>query len=76
MNKIDLIIEALEHSMNEIFCDSQFDKLAEALTAARELRDMKPVAWTGVSGVGERIVCESKIYPFLNTPLYALEQSE
>ena len=45
MNKIDLIIEALEHSMNEIFCDSQFDKLAEALTAARELRNMKPVAY-------------------------------
>ena len=76
MNKLDLIIEALEHSMNEIFCDSQFDKLAEALAAARELRELKPVAWTGVSGVGKRIVCESKIYPFLNTPLYTLGDAD
>ena len=73
MNKIDLIIDALEFSLSYT---PYYARHEAALAAARELRDLKPVAWTGVSGVGERIVCESKIYPFLTTPLYALEQSE
>lgn len=73
MNKIDLIIEALEFSLSYT---PYYAKHKAAIAAARELKALKPVAWTGVSGVGKRIVCESKIYPFLNTPLYTLGESE
>jgi len=31
--------------------------------------DVEPVAWMGVSGVGERIVSKTQMYPFLTTPL-------
>lgn|GEM_PF-3800711 len=45
MNKIDLIIFALESAINNIPGDDTEDYCIEALSAARELRDMKPVAW-------------------------------
>ena len=32
--------------------------------------DVEPVAWMGVSGVGERIVSKTQMYPFMTTPLY------
>lgn len=47
MNKLDLIIAALENS-KPINKESSipFDKHLKALTAARELRALEPVAWT------------------------------
>jgi len=38
--------------------------------ALEALEDVKPVAWMGVSGVGERIVSKTQMYPFMTTPLY------
>jgi len=46
MNKIDLIIDALELARNEIHDPTLWtDKVDKALAAARELRELKPVAW-------------------------------
>jgi hypothetical protein len=42
MNKIDLIIDALEKAKDGWQC---FDEYEKALAAARELRELKPVAW-------------------------------
>ena len=45
MNKIDLIIDALDLARNEIHDPTLWtDKVDEALAAARELRALKPVA--------------------------------
>ena len=41
MNKIDLIIDALEQSTPKV----NWDRHHKALAAARELRELKPVAW-------------------------------
>lgn len=41
-----------------------------AAHTAKVLEDVKPVAWMGVSGVGERIVSKTQMYPFMTTPLY------
>jgi hypothetical protein len=43
MNRLDTIIDALENAVSEWQGDS--DEFEKALTAARELRDLKPVAW-------------------------------
>jgi hypothetical protein len=49
MNKIDLIIDALELARNEIHDPTLWtDKVDEALAAARELRELKPVAWAAI----------------------------
>ena len=46
MNKIDLIIDALARSVPVVWTDKhQADRHMEALAAARELRELKPVAW-------------------------------
>jgi hypothetical protein len=42
MNKIDLIIDALEKAKDGWQC---FDEYEKALAAARELKALKPVAW-------------------------------
>jgi hypothetical protein len=42
MNRLDLIIDALEKAKDGWQC---FDEYEKALAAARELREMKPVAW-------------------------------
>ena len=45
MNKIDLIIDALDLARNEIHDPTLWtDKVDEALAAARELRALKPIA--------------------------------
>ena len=41
MNKIDLIIDALSVAQNSVWSKRN----EEALAAARELRELKPVAW-------------------------------
>lgn len=45
-------------------------RVAIAAHKAKVLEDVEPVAWMGVSGVGERIVSKTQMYPFMTTPLY------
>lgn len=65
MNKIDLIIDALEKARDGWQC---FDEYEKALAAARELRELKPVLWksTGDAWFYEKPLFEA-------TPLYALD---
>ena len=65
MKKIDLIIDALLVAESSVW----FDKIAEALAAARELRELKPVAYMDSKGV----LFNNTTHPHLNTPLYALD---
>jgi hypothetical protein len=61
MNKIDLIIDALEsaHHTNDTSIMG-LTKLRHtvALDAARELRDMKPVAWELRQGKTDRVLLQ------------------
>lgn len=68
MNKIDLIIDALESAYEDKagWCD----KVDEALYAARELQALKPVAYMDSKGV----LFNNTTHPHLNTPLYALDE--
>lgn len=45
MNKIDLIVDALEDAVHNVAGDDTEEKLIAALAAAHELRELKPVAW-------------------------------
>ena len=67
MNKLDLIIDALEHCKGL----TQIDRahLKKALAAARELRELKPVAYMDSRG----ILFNWTTHPHLNTALYALD---
>jgi len=69
MNKLDLIIGALEKYI--AFTPSFYDLGKEALDAARELRDMKPVAWMDWSMDGPSY---SDRETSCGTPLYALDE--
>lgn len=70
MNRLDLIIDALEQACrllnNQIL--SGLD-LQEALAAARELRALKPVGYMD----GRGVLFNKTTHPQLNTPLYALD---
>lgn len=75
MNKIDLIIDALENCKGLTQIDRMH--LKKALAAARELRALKPVAWVYINEDGE---CEQIEYgsegcddPAVQ-PLYALDE--
>ena len=73
MNKIDLIIDAL-YKVELLFeAHGQYPhtlrEVNEALTAARELRELKPVAYMDSRG----ILFNWTTHPHLNTPLYALD---
>ena len=65
MNKIDLIIDALLDTDSEW----SYRKRSEALAAARELRELKPVAYMDSRGV----LFNKTTHPHLNTALYALD---
>ena len=71
MNKLDLIIDALESACkllnNQIL--SGLD-LEEALAAARELRALKPVGYMDSKGV----LFNNTTHPHLHTALYALDE--
>ena len=74
MNKIDLIIDAL-YKVELLFeAHGQYPhtlrEVNEALTAARELRELKPVAYMDSRG----ILFNWTTHPHLNTPLYALDE--
>jgi hypothetical protein len=68
MNKIDLIIDALEKAKDGWQC---FDEYVKALAAARELKELKPVATRNHNGMIEVEWGES--VP-LGTKLYALDE--
>ena len=67
MNRLDLIIDALEHCKGL----TQIDRahLKKALAVARELRDLTPVGYMDSKGV----LFNKTTHPHLNTPLYALD---
>ena len=69
MNKIDLIIDALEKAKDGWQC---FDEYEKALAAARELKALKPVAIrNSINGMIEVQWGASESVP-LGTKLYAL----
>ena len=67
MEKIDLIIDALERA-NELWLTEPIGE--QALAAARELRALKPVGYMDSKGV----LFNNTTHPHLNTPLYALDE--
>jgi len=72
MNKIDLIIDALEYSVPKFDMknqDANWERHNKALVAALELRELKPVGYMDSRGV----LFNNTTHPQLNTPLYALD---
>lgn len=70
MNRLDLIIDALELTRNEIHDPTLWtDKVEEAIAAARELQALQPVAYMDSKGV----LFNHTTHPQLHTPLYALD---
>lgn len=72
MNRLDLIIDAL-YKVELLFeAHGQYPytlrEVSEALAAARELKELKPVAWMGSAGFGYD---KNK---YLSIPLYALDE--
>jgi hypothetical protein len=78
MNKIDLIIEAIRLAEYHVKArgwgdDIDLELYTEALAAARELRELKPVAYVG--GLNEFDAMRLKSEGFhMYTPLYALDE--
>lgn len=74
MHRIDLIIDALEKAKDGWQC---FDEYEKALAAARELRELKPVAWVGrrMTSEGRALdgfeTCDSDEYEAI--PVYILD---
>jgi len=77
MNRIDLICEYLD-SIGEVTFAHQgwagVERLNKALAAARELRELKPVAWGEKSIYGGLEGLSFDKLPRFNTPLYALDE--
>lgn len=71
MNKIDLIIDALEGMCGDR-CNTEYNlcQASVALAAARELKALKPVAYMDSKGV----LFNHTTHPHLNTALYALDE--
>lgn len=84
MNKIDLIIDALDRVINAcklynrqdiqdggtVYLEQELEASIKALAAARELKALKPVAYRDKNG----ILFNNTTHPHLNTPLYALDE--
>lgn len=75
MNRIDLIIDALEKAKDGW---QSFDEYDKALAAARELKALEPVAWITKGGEGELWWYQSVDENGDNNPkdvaLYALDE--
>jgi len=71
MKKIDLIIDALLVAESSVWSE----KIAEALTAARGLKALKPVAWMlpEYGDVLSAAECQG-VAGIYNIPLYALDE--
>jgi hypothetical protein len=73
MNKIDLIIDALECAVSdEMF---ELGKYEAALAAAREIRELQPAAWMAWNMPDDQyeITTDKRRLP-AGTPLYALDE--
>lgn len=71
MNRLDLIIDALEQADRMRRKQGYTEEyLQEALAAARELKALKPVGYMDKKGV----LFNHTTHPHLNTPLYALDE--
>ena len=70
MNKIDLIIDALELAIET----SEFERVnsvyRQALAAARELKALKPLGYIDSKGV----LFNTTTHPHMHTALYALDE--
>jgi hypothetical protein len=73
MNRLDLIIDALENAVHNVAGDDTEEKCIEALAAARELRELKPVAWMLPEYGDVLSASETDGTGIYNIPLYALE---
>jgi|GEM_PF-5727338 len=72
MNRLDLIIDALERK--EGFYNKY--KLENALEAARELKALKPVAFIENHKAGQNLSWSQDDLPYAKaTPLYALDEA-
>jgi len=71
MKRLDLIIDELSDICEDVNCQCS---IAEALAAARELREMKPACWITPDGEGFRMRFDPPVndVPMGWTPLYAL----
>ena len=67
MNRLDLIIDALENCKGLTQIDRMH--LKKALAAAHELKALKPVAYMDSKGV----LFNNTTHPHLHTALYALD---
>ncbi len=84
MNKIDLIIDALDRVINAcklydrqdiqdggtVYLEEELEASIKALAAARELRELKPLGYIDSKGV----LFNNTTHPQLNTALYALDE--
>jgi hypothetical protein len=68
MNRLDLIIDALENAVSEWEGDS--DEYEKALAAARELKALKPAAWMYKGNFHDFDPNEWASPEFVVTPLY------
>ena len=74
MNKIDIIIDVLEIAANEVESAYVASHIDEALTAARELKALKPVGY-GFKGLNDQIMdCTTNKNVEYCIPLYALDE--
>ena len=72
MKRLDLIIDALKLACHETYGLAASDCYSQALAAARELRELKPVAWAAPSIYGGFEGLSFDKQPRFETPLYAL----
>ena len=84
MNKIDLIIDALDRVINAcklynrqdiqdggtVYLEQELEASIKALAAARELKALKPVAYMDSKGV----LFNNTTHPHMHTALYALDE--
>ena len=74
MNKIDLIIDALEEAVNKVESAYVAIHIDEALAAAHELKALKPVAFIENHKAGQNLSWSQDDLPYAKaTPLYALD---
>jgi len=78
MHRLDLIIDALEvasHVPKGVVYPAGYPmQIAQALAAARELRELKPVAWLYRGQLHDLDPAQWSLFPETATPLYALDE--
>ena len=70
MNRLDIIIDALENAVHNFAGDDTEEKCIDALAAARELKALKPAGYIDKKGK----VFNDTTHPYLYTPIYALDE--